>query len=42
MLLSCHQNAEQINDIKTAKRFIENVTQFRYLGSMILVLVLYA
>jgi hypothetical protein len=29
MLLSCHQNAGQNHDIKTANRRFENVAQFR-------------
>jgi hypothetical protein len=32
MLLSPHQNAGQNHEIKIAKRCIENVAQFRYLG----------
>jgi hypothetical protein len=32
MLLSCHQNATQNQDIKIANRLFENVSQFRYLG----------
>jgi hypothetical protein len=32
MLLSCHQNVEQNNDIKIANRCFENVAQFKYLG----------
>jgi hypothetical protein len=30
MLLSCHQNAGQNNDIKIRNRSFENVTQFKY------------
>jgi hypothetical protein len=32
MLLSCHQNAGQNHDIKTANRRFENVAKFKYLG----------
>jgi hypothetical protein len=32
MLLSHHQNAGKIHDIKIANRCFENVAQFRYLG----------
>jgi hypothetical protein len=32
MLLSCHQNAGQNHNIKTANRSFENVAQFKYLG----------
>jgi hypothetical protein len=32
MLLSCHQNAGQNHDMKTANRSFENVAQFKYLG----------
>jgi hypothetical protein len=35
MLLSHHQNAGQNHDIKTANRSLENVVQFRYLGTTI-------
>jgi hypothetical protein len=35
MLLSCHKNAGQNDDIKTAKKWFENVAQFRYLGMTI-------
>jgi hypothetical protein len=35
MLLSRHQNAGQIQDIKIANRYFENVAQFRYLGTTI-------
>jgi hypothetical protein len=33
MFLSCHRNAGQNNDIKTANRSFENVGQFKYLGT---------
>jgi hypothetical protein len=33
VLLSCHQNAGQNHDIKIAKRFFENLAQFKYLGT---------
>jgi hypothetical protein len=32
MLLSCHHNAEQNHNIKTANRPVENGAQFKYLG----------
>jgi hypothetical protein len=32
MLLSCHQNAGQNQDIKIGNSCFENVAQFRYLG----------
>jgi hypothetical protein len=32
MLLSCHQNAGQNQDIKIANRSFENVLQSKYLG----------
>jgi hypothetical protein len=35
MLLSCHQNSGQNQDIKTANKRFENVAQFRYLGMTI-------
>jgi hypothetical protein len=35
MLLSCHQNAGQSQDIKLAISSFENVAQFRYLGTTI-------
>jgi hypothetical protein len=35
MLLSRHQNAGQNHDIKIAKRFFENVAQFKYLGTTV-------
>jgi hypothetical protein len=35
MLLSRHQNAVQIHDIKRANRYFENVAPFRYLGTII-------
>jgi hypothetical protein len=35
MLLSHHQNAEQNHDIKVANRSIENVAQFKHLGTTI-------
>jgi hypothetical protein len=35
MLLSHHQNARQNHDIKVANRCIENVAQFRYLGTTV-------
>jgi hypothetical protein len=35
MLLSHHQNAGQSLDLKIGNRCFENVTQFRYLGTMI-------
>jgi ribosomal protein S2 len=33
ILLSCHQNVGQNQDIKIANRCFENVAQFRYLGT---------
>jgi hypothetical protein len=33
MLLSCHQNVGQKQDIKIANRSFENVSQFKYLGT---------
>jgi hypothetical protein len=33
MLLSGHQNAGQNRDLKIANRSVENVSQFKYLGS---------
>jgi hypothetical protein len=33
MLLSLHQNAEQIHDMKIGNRCFENVAQLRYLGT---------
>jgi hypothetical protein len=35
MLLSCHQNVDQIRDIKMANRSFENMSQFKYLGTTI-------
>jgi hypothetical protein len=35
MLLSSHQNAGKDHDIMIAKRFFENVAQFRYLGTTV-------
>jgi hypothetical protein len=35
MLLSCHQNAGQILDIKLANRSFENVSRFKYLGTTV-------
>jgi ribosomal protein L7/L12 len=35
MLLSRHQNARKIHDIKLVKRFFENVAQFKYLRSTV-------
>jgi hypothetical protein len=35
MLLSRHQTAEQIHDIKIDNRCFENVEEFRYLGTTI-------
>jgi hypothetical protein len=35
MLLSRHQNAGQNRDIKTGNRHLENVAQFKYLGTTI-------
>jgi hypothetical protein len=35
MLLSRHQNAGQNQDIKIGNRCVENVAQFRYLGTTI-------
>jgi hypothetical protein len=32
MLLSCHQNAGQNQDVKIANRTFKNVSQFKYLG----------
>jgi hypothetical protein len=32
MLLSCHQNAGKIRDIKIANRSFENISQFKYFG----------
>jgi hypothetical protein len=36
MFLSRHQNAGQTSDIKTAKRYFENVAQFKYLGKTVI------
>jgi hypothetical protein len=33
MLLSCHRNVGRNQDVKTANRSFENVSQFRYLGT---------
>jgi hypothetical protein len=35
MFLSRHQNAGQNQDIKTANRLSENVSQFKYLGTTV-------
>jgi hypothetical protein len=35
MLLSCHQNVGQNQDIKIANRSFENVSQFKYLGTTV-------
>jgi hypothetical protein len=35
MLLSRHQNAAQNHDVKIADRSLEDVTQFRYLGTTV-------
>jgi hypothetical protein len=35
MLLSRYQNAGQNHDIKIANRYLENVTQFKYLGTTV-------
>jgi hypothetical protein len=35
MLISRHQNAGQIHNIKIAKRAFENDAQFRYLGTRV-------
>jgi hypothetical protein len=35
MLLSRHQNAGQIHDIKIANRCFENVAQFKYFGTTV-------
>jgi hypothetical protein len=35
MLLSCHQNVGQNWDIKIAKRPFENLSQFKYLGTIV-------
>jgi hypothetical protein len=35
VLLSRHQNAGQNHSIKTAKKYFENVAQFRYLGTTV-------
>jgi hypothetical protein len=35
MLLSHHQNAGQVQDIKVANGSFENVSQFKYLGMTI-------
>jgi hypothetical protein len=35
MLLSGHQNARKNYNIKIAKRYFENVTQFKYLGTTV-------
>jgi hypothetical protein len=36
MLLSCHENAGQSRHIKIANRSVENVSQFKYLGTTII------
>jgi hypothetical protein len=35
MLLSGHQNAGHIHDMKIANRSLENVAQFKYLGTTV-------
>jgi hypothetical protein len=35
MLLSCYQNAGQNRGIKIANRSFENVSQFKYLGTVV-------
>jgi hypothetical protein len=35
MLLSHHWNAAQYRDIKTANRSFENLSQFKYLGTIV-------
>jgi hypothetical protein len=35
ILLSCHQNVGRNQDIKIANRSFENVSQFKYLGTMV-------
>jgi hypothetical protein len=35
MLLSCHQNAGQDRDMKIANRLLENVSEFKYLGTTV-------
>jgi hypothetical protein len=35
MLLSRHQNTGQNRDIKIANRFLENLSQFKYLGATV-------
>jgi hypothetical protein len=35
MLLSCHQNAGQNQNIKIGDRCFENVSQFKYLGTTV-------
>jgi hypothetical protein len=37
MLLSSHRNAGQNQDIKIASRSFENVSQFKYMGTIIIV-----
>jgi hypothetical protein len=36
MLLSRHQNASQNRDIKIVNRSLENVSQFKYLGTTVI------
>jgi hypothetical protein len=35
MLLSCYQNVDRNRGIKIANRSFENVTQFKYLGTIV-------
>jgi hypothetical protein len=36
MVMSCHQNAEQNDNlIANVKMYFENVTKFKYLGTMV-------
>jgi hypothetical protein len=37
MLMSCHQNTGQNHDIKIANRSSENVEQFKYLGTTVII-----